>query len=111
VNIFLLSVFLVRSKKQYIWRFQLEGLTACIEYFNSKVSKKKKLIVDGELKAEAKLKKEKVDPILTGGIFKVHGKDFKIVAVKDSFDLKYGELSFLDLWVAAMKKTGKIGLN
>ena len=40
---------------------------------------------------------------------KVHGKDFKIISAKDSFDLKYDGDSFLDMWVAEMKKTGKIG--
>ena len=40
------------TKKQFIWRFHLDGKDITIELFNSKLSGKKKIIVNGQLKAE-----------------------------------------------------------
>jgi hypothetical protein len=40
------------TKKQYIWRFHLDDKDITIELFNSKLSGKKKIIVNGQLKAE-----------------------------------------------------------
>ena len=43
-----------RSKKQFIWRFNLESKDHTVELFVSKMSSKKKVVVDGQIKAELK---------------------------------------------------------
>jgi len=40
------------TKQQYIWRFQIDGKDVTVELFNSKMSNKKKVMVNGQLKAE-----------------------------------------------------------
>ena len=47
-----LTVNMIRTKKQYIWRFHLDDKDVTIELFASKLSGKKKVIVNGQLKAE-----------------------------------------------------------
>ena len=45
---------LSRTKKQYIWRFQIMGKDMTVELFNSTLSSKKKIMVNNQLKAEMK---------------------------------------------------------
>ena len=56
-NLLLSSIIIVlfRSKKQYIWRFKIGESYHTVELFNSKMSKKKKVMVNGTLKAEMKV--------------------------------------------------------
>ena len=45
---------LCRTKKQYIWRYQVDGKDVTVELFNSRMSGKKKIIVNGQLHTETK---------------------------------------------------------
>jgi len=44
------------TKLQYIWRFNLDSKDHTVELFASKLSNKKKVVLDGTLKQELKLK-------------------------------------------------------
>jgi hypothetical protein len=45
---------LSRTKKQYVWRLNLDGQDFTIELFTSKLSGKKKVVVNGEVKLDDK---------------------------------------------------------
>jgi len=81
------------SKKQYIWRFQLGERDITVELFNSKMSSKKKIMVNGQLKAEMKQKSDSFMYQMT-----LSGKRLTIQAVNDGFDLVYDGTMFAVLW-------------
>lgn len=43
-----------RSKKYYLWKFEIDGSTQILELFNSQVSGKKKVIMNGKIVCERK---------------------------------------------------------
>ena len=71
-----------------------------IELFNSKISGKKKVIVNGQLKAEMQKSKESFTYKLT-----LHGHRILLTAVGDSFDLQYDGKLFATLWEEEKRKS------
>ena len=67
----------------------MEERDVTVELFNSKMSSKKKIMVNGQLKAEMKQKAESFLYQMT-----IHGKRVTLQAVNDSFDLVYDGTMF-----------------
>ena len=70
-----------------------------IELFNSKMSKKKKIMVNGQMKAEMKQKSDSFIYQMTIG-----GKRLTLQAVGDGFDLVYDGTMFNVLWEQEKRK-------
>ena len=47
-------LFLSRTKKQYVWKFEVDGVTATVELFTSMLSGKKKIRKNGVVLIETK---------------------------------------------------------
>jgi len=78
----------------------LEEKDVTIELFNSKMSGKKKIIVNGQLKAEMGKSKEEFMYKMT-----LHGARIVIVSVRDGFDIQYNSKLFCELWEEEKRKS------
>ena len=80
------------SKILYIWSFILDGKQRKIEFWDSKISGKKRLTADSKELLNDKIKSDDFSYS-----FKIERHFFTILKVKDEFELKVDNLPFIEI--------------
>ena len=81
------------TKKQYIWRFKLDGKDYTIELFTSVLSGKKKVVKNGTvIFFDSKFKNAFQFP------FNIEKNALNIIQHGDKFELRINNMSFTHLW-------------
>ena len=80
------------TKKQFIWRFNIDGKDHVVELFSSWSSNKKKVVLDGTVKTEVKQKSFQYQLIVDGMAMSIQENS------NDSYDLCVKGKFFMELW-------------
>ena len=91
-NFIIKLIFKFSSKILYIWSFILEGKQRKIEFWDSKISGKKRLTADSKELLNDKIKSDNFSYS-----FKIERHFFTILKSKDDFELKVDNLFFIDI--------------